>query len=183
MSDETKANLKRFTTNWFILSCFLGTFGVYVLFCLVGIQSGFIPTSEGNGTGGPPTKWALHVQENGQAFYANVEEGARAVTEEFAGDLLGSRHTDPRVFLDADDAIAFVTGPLPGNVAYAHYGYVCWNRNYSIEWNRTASSKHVTWHRKDYQGRRYTTTAHKTLSGGYWVTTDLFKTSVPLSSC
>jgi hypothetical protein len=149
----------------------------------IGIQSGLIPTSENNGTGGPPTKFQMQVAENGQTYFTSIEEGWHAVSEEFKDELLGTRHTPFMMFSDPDAAMVAVTGPLPGNAAYAHGGYVCWHQNYSKEWAFTANSKHVTWHRKDYGGRRYTTTAHKTLSGGYWVTTDLFKTSVALGYC
>ena len=144
---------------------------------LIGVQSGLFPTSEGNGFQGPPTKFEMRVQETGRTTYTGVSGGVSAITQELKEELMNEVYPTP------DAAFEAVSGELPGNAAHAHYGYVCWNQNYSIEWNKTGAGKHVTWHRKDYNGYRYTTTVHKILSGGYWVVTDTFKTRTRLSYC
>jgi hypothetical protein len=142
----------------------------------IGIQSGILPTSEGNANRGVADgAFVLWVKDTGQTVYKDVPA---TVTEEAEEYLLGT------VFPDHDAAMDAVAGgeKLSGNPVYAHAVNVCYHGSGKAS-NETGGGRHLTWFRYHQNDRHYTTTAHQVLTQNGYLTTDTFRTSVSRNFC
>ena len=160
--------------SYFFFSLATGTFVVYALLCMVLIQSGALPTSTIKADPSVhKTPFELEVAEDGETVF---NDWPRTLAAEVRGEI------DSTVYPDPETATHAVTGDLPGNPAEAHAVKVCTHSD-GVRSNDTGFSYHLTNFRKHENNRHYTTTYHKTLVNGGYLTTDTFHYSVSRSYC
>jgi hypothetical protein len=159
------------------------TFFVLALCVAMANQSGWFEFSEQTSASlYTESEFVLVVKDNGETVY----KAATGVSEALRQELLTTVYPNPTAAEDA--ATEQPSGPwwddyLTTRPAEAHAVNVCWNGDNPKVSLQTGGGRHITKHRYDYNGWRYTRTDHQTLTQYGYVTYDVFKYRVDKRYC
>lgn len=129
------------------------------------------------------SEFVLRVSESGETVYESVE----GVSEELREELLSTVYPSP----EAAEAAATEAVALPwwwpylqlSKPAYAHAVNVCTTSKKGKVSHQTGGGRHITKHRYDTGGYRYTRTDHQALTINGYQTYDVFKYRIDLDFC
>lgn len=168
MDNTPIESFKSFLKGMFILAVFIQI----VWISAVAMDSGWLATSEGNMGPHPNREFTLKVEATGETVFT----ATRSVSEELREEIMGTVYPTPEAALDA------VHAPLPGNPAFAHAVLKCTTRDGVVSEN-TGGGYHLTNHRFDRDGYRYTKTWHMVYSHPAPVATDVFFAKIDKRYC
>ena len=157
------------------------TFIVLALCVAFANMSGWFEFSEQDEIPHRPSEFVLEVNQNGETVY-RAAEGVSDVLKE---ELLSTTYPNPESAMHA--ATGAGMGPWWGvylgmRSAGAHAVKKCTTQDGVVS-EQTGSGRHLTYHRFDRDGYRYTKTYHQVLTQSGWVTTDVFYAKIDKGYC
>jgi hypothetical protein len=163
---------KEYLPTWIVLFLMACTTPVLVMVVMLLNQSGFFHYTEEPFYPSPNREFSLKVEETGRTIYTGTEN----VSKELREEIMGTVYETPEAALDA------AHDPLPGNPAYAHAVLKCTQRDGVVS-EDTGGGYHLTYHRYDRNGYRFTKTYHMVRSHPAPVATDVFYAKIDKRYC